>query len=91
MNEQHDHEHFDVERVRRLIGELRAWLERGELPAEDKAKLTAEIDALGERLDAAAPGELRSGLARISKLARNAEDWVATSGIIQALEAAIGI
>jgi hypothetical protein len=53
--------------------------------------LTAEIDALTEQLDKAAPGELRSGLRRISELARKAEDWVATSGIIQALEAAIGI
>ncbi|HET8610206.1 MAG TPA: hypothetical protein VFM11_10740 [Burkholderiales bacterium] len=91
MNEQNDREQFDVERVHRLIGELRAWLERGELSAGDKAKLTAEIDALSERLDKAAPGELRSGLRRISELARKTEDWVATSGIIQALEAAIGI
>jgi hypothetical protein len=91
MNEQNDHKQLDVERIRRLIGELRASLDRGELSADDKAKLAAEIDAISERLDEAAPGELRSSLKRISELARKAEDWVATSGIIQALEAAIGI
>ncbi|MGH8600250.1 MAG: hypothetical protein ACRET1_06275 [Burkholderiales bacterium] len=91
MNEQNDHKQLDAERIRHLLDELRAWVDSEGLPADDKAKLTAEIDAISERLDEAAPGELRSGLKRISELARNAEDWVATSGIIQALEAAIGI
>jgi hypothetical protein len=91
MNEKADHEQLDADRVRHLLGELRAWLDRGGLPEDDKAKLVTEIDAITGRLDKAGPDELRSGLRRVSDLARNAEDWVATSGIIQALEAAIGI
>ncbi|HEX5463534.1 MAG TPA: hypothetical protein VFW88_02320 [Burkholderiales bacterium] len=91
MNEQNDQKQLDVERIQHLLDELRAWVDREGLPVDDKAQLTAEIDAISERLDEAAPGELRSGMKRISELARKAEDWVATSGLIQALEAAIGI